>query len=296
MATADINPAVDGIGSNPGILIRAPQYVANGAELVYSSTYLDGVAVKGVDSGQKLMETPWFANGILNNVVLPTLYIEASAPTTQDLIDNLLITIYKRDSSGTEYPTQQLTVPFQDGISDGVGQMPISMEFNRQATQFPWFDIRYEYKFSVSVGRISSGQYLYLEGMYLQYVPNTGVMLFQQEAYGTDSVQAIPIIEGQNWTATSDGSGNITGTFNSDLFDGAGSTTGGQRSLMNAIDAVVTTFGYQTTADTSTVITNGYTVGSDGGYNVTVDIRGLTPTTLYEFHTIILGYITPKAI
>lgn len=295
MAETDNIKQAFGISSNPGILLRAHEYMTAESELAYSANYLDGKAVKGSHEGQKLMETPWFQNGVLNNIVLPTLYIEATS-SAQSMIDNLIITIYKRDSAGTQYETKELTVYYQYQISDGVGQMPNAQYFMRQSTDFTWFDIRYEYKFVVSVGKITESSYLYLEGIYLQYVPNTGVMGFYQEHYGTNSVQAIPMIEGIHWIGTSDGSGNITGQLTEEVLVGDGTTEGGQRSLMNAIDAVVTTFAYQTTADTSTVITNGYTTGSYGGYIVTVDIRGLAATTAYEFYTIVLGYQTPTGV
>lgn len=296
MVATDINPQMQAIGSNPGILVRAPDYIGDKATLAYSSNYLDGKAVKGEYSGQVLMETTWFKNGVLNNIVLPTLLIEASTPASQNLIDNLIITVYKRTITGTQLETKELTVPYQTGISDGVGQMPVSMWVNRQATEFPWFDIRYEYKFVVSVGKLTSGQYLYLEGMYLQFVPNTSVMLFQQEAYGSNSVQAVPIIEGFSFTATMDGSGNFAYQFPSDYFDGAGSTTGGQRSLMNSIDAVILGFDYGTTADTSSVLTAGYDIDEGGGLTVKVTVTGLTAGATYAFQCIVIGYITPKAM
>lgn len=296
MVATDINPQMQAIGSNPGILVRAPDYIGDKATLTYSSSYLDGKAVKGEYSGQVLMETTWFKNGVLNNIVLPTLLIEASTPASQNLIDNLIITVYKRTITGTQLETKELTIPYQTGISDGVGQMPVSMWVNRQATEFPWFDIRYEYKFIVSVGKLTSGQYLYLEGMYLQFVPNTSVMLFQQEAYGSNSVQAVPIIEGFSFTAQMDGSGNYSGQFYSDYFDGAGSTTGGQRSLMNSVDAVLIGFDYGTTADTSCVLTAGSDVDYGGGYTVKFTVTGLTAGATYAFQCIVIGYITPKAM
>lgn len=297
MATTDINPKMQGIGSNPGILVRAPDFIGDNASLAYSSAYLDGKAVKGEYSGQILMETEWFPNGVLNNIVLPTLLIEASTPASQNLIDNLVVTVHKRDSSGAQYETKELTVPYQTGISNSVGQMPVEMEFNRQATEFTWFDIRYEYKFVVSVGKLTTGQYLYLEGMYLQYVPNTALMLFQQEAYGSNSVQAVPIIEGFKVSATMDGSGNFSGQLLSDYFTGsAGGTTGGQRSLINATDAVLIGFDYGATADTSCVLTAGTAVDSGGGETVTFTATGLTAGATYVFNIIIIGYITPKEV
>ena len=93
MVATDINPQMQAIGSNPGILVRAPDYIGDKATLAYSSNYLDGKAVKGEYSGQVLMETTWFKNGVLNNIVLPTLLIEASTPASQNLIDNLIITV-----------------------------------------------------------------------------------------------------------------------------------------------------------------------------------------------------------
>ncbi len=308
MTTTDTNPKMQALGSNPGILLRASDYIGNTAELAYSSNYLDGKAVKGTYQGQILMETEWFKNGVLNNIVLPTLFIEASDPAQgtpqnityngQNLIDNLVITVYKRDNSGKQYETKELTVPYQTWISNGVGQMPVHMEFNRQATNFTWFDIRYEYKFVVSVGKLTTGQYLYLEGMYLQYVQNTGIMIPYQEAYGTDSVQAVPIIEGLNFTVTMDASGNFDGRMNTDFFNGTGGTINGQRSLVHAIDAVLIGFDYQTTADTSAVLTAGYFLDPDGGggSNFYFTMTGLSANTAYKFYGIIVGYITPMAV
>lgn len=299
MATQDTSNNMLGTGSNPGLLLRAVDYKCDGTDVVYSSAYLDGKAIKGTYEGQKLMETHWFTNGVLNNIVLPTLYIEAKTAATQNLVDSLKITVFKRDMDGNDIGSTDLYVIYQTKVSNNIGQMPVNMWVNRQATEFPWFDIRYQYKMVISVNNLTAGQELYLEGMYLQYVQNTSVMIPQQELYGSNNIQSIPIIEGLSWNVDTTG-GSFTAQFPSDYFG----TAGVQRSLLNSIDAAVTSlagvyddntdsFTWCPTADQTFMIQTSFRIDSGGGYTIYVKGDGFPGGTFY-FNTIVIGYITPR--
>ncbi len=70
MAITDKDTSMTGISSNPSLIIKAVDYIAPGAEVVYDSDYLDGKAVRGTQAGQKIFETEWLKAGVLTGNVL----------------------------------------------------------------------------------------------------------------------------------------------------------------------------------------------------------------------------------
>lgn len=290
MALTDTDSLVQGIGTNPGLLYRAPDFSSGDGELVYGSSYLDGKAVRGRYTGQVLMETPWISKGTLNNIVMPTVYMEGSGATSN--VDYLKIYVYKRDPENldTVYEPTEIIIKYRDNISNTVGAMPVLQSYNRPASQFYWFDIRYEYKFVVQIGRVTTGGYLDLEGMYLVYYGPTVTVGPKQELFGDSVVQAVPIWDALDWSATSDGSGVIDTTLSIQNYTTAGMDTGAQHAYFNNVEGVVTGFGYGSTIDSSTQIQSDYQASSSGGYEIKVYASGLAINTIQYFYTLIMGH------
>lgn len=290
MALDGETTTMQAVGANPGLLYRAPDYCNSGAEIVQGSNYLEGKAVRGTYPGQILMETPWLERGILNNIVQPTLYIEGNGAAGNK--DYMKVIVHKRDpdSPDTEYEAKEIHIKYRPSISNTVGAMPLLNEYQRPASQFYWFDIRYEYKFIVQLGQVADGGSLDLEGLYLQYFPSTVTVGPRQERFGDSIVQAVPMVEGIDWSATSDGSGTIDTTLSIQKYDDSGADTGLQHGYFNNIEAVVTGFAFGSTLDTSTMIQTDAVASTDGGYAINPYIQGLAPNTVYYFYTIIIGH------
>lgn len=318
MATADIIDNMDGIGTNPGLLIRAPDYVCQGTEIVYNSAYFEGKAVRGTTKGQRLMESPWFAAGTFNNIVIPMVYIEGlntvtgmtnSADTAND---KLKIIIFKRLPGQTSFTTTDIHVQYVDKISNTIGMAPHFEKFYRPSWMPTWFDIRYEYKFVVEVYQITSGAALDVEGIYLQYYINNGVMSGRQVKFGTSLMgQAVPVMGGVYWTATTDGSGNLSIAIPSEFFPYSSGYTQGEnatgslptttnlplKNVLNSVDAVVTTFAGGTDIDAEYLLWNYEVVdGSNGGYTLYIGMHSDNASTAYSFNTMVFGYVGPEVV
>jgi hypothetical protein len=329
MAVADTDSSMNGIGTNPGLIIRAPDYVAEGAEIVYGSSYLDGRAVRGKYTGQVLMETEWFDAGTFNNIVYPTVYVEGLSSITGasssaiSYVDRIDIKVYKRfpGTNASAVPTT-IYCPYINKISNQIGSYPNAMVSNLKAsTTSYWFDIRYEYKLVVSVGVLTSGAYLDIEGLYIQYQSPTTVQSARQYRYTDDQVISIPVMEGIWWGATTDASGAIIAYLGSEYIDGTGGCSnvvgsvvtsgsayvgGGQKGIYNYIDSCHTTVAASTNNnyyynDTGGLVPGPITTapgGSiiDGGLWVKVWVAGLHANSVYKFYTTIIGYRTASVI
>lgn len=319
MATTDIVDNMDGIGTNPGLLIRAPDYVSQGTDIVYNSAYFEGKAVRGTKPGQRLFETPWLAAGTLNNVCIPMLYIEGDTTVTgtgtsaDHYNDKLKIIVYKRlPSDPTNISTTNIYCSYVQNISNKIGIAPHHEEIYRPSWNPTWFDIRYEYKFAVEVYSITSGAALDVEGIYLQYYITNSVCNGRQVQYGSGTMaQAIPVVAGMYWTATTDGSGNLSIAIPSEFFPYSSGWTKGEsatgsapsstdlalKPVINSVDAVVTSFAGGTDISAEYLLWNYEVVdGSNGGYTIYVGLHSDSPSAAYSFETFVFGYTTPMVI
>jgi len=320
MATTDVIKAMDGIGANPGLLIRAPDYVCQGAEIVHGTSYFEGKAVRGYYKGQKLFETPWFAAGTLNNVVIPMVYIEGALSVTGAAVDadsnndKLKITIYKRLPGNTEFTTTPIYVRYQSDISNKIGQAPHAESIYRPAWQPTWFDIRYEYKFLVEVWEITNTAYLDVEGIYFQYYVSHTVTSGRQLKYGSDPTllyQGIPVILGAYWTATTDGAGNLSIAIPSEYFPysagwtkaenatGSAPSTTGQavRGIINSVESVHTTHVSGTDIDAEWMMANYEVVDStNGGYTIYFLLHSDNASVQCVFYSQIYGHVSPMVV
>jgi hypothetical protein len=285
MATSDVIKSMDGMGTNPGLFIRAPDYVCQGVDVVYNSAYFESRAVRGTFTGQKLFETPWYAAGTFNNIVIPMVYIEGDTAVTgtgtsaSTQTDKLKITIYKRLPGSTTFTTTPIYVSYHSNVSNKIGQAP------------------------------TSGAALDVEGIYLQYYVANSVTTGRQLKFGsygeTTLAQGIPVICGAYWTATTDGAGNLSIAIPSEYFPysagwtlsenasgSAPSSTGqGMRAVINAVDSVQTTHVSGTDIDAEWMMANYEVVdGSNGGYTIYFLMHSDNPSVQCVFYSQLFGY------
>lgn len=330
MAEVGVSSEVSGVGSNPGLYIKAPDYVSEGASVVTGSSYLDGQAVRGTYVGQEIMSTPWFSAGTFNNIVTPLIYIEGDSDVTgasADAVmyyDKIKIDIMKRYPGSSTYKTTAVYVNYVSNISNKIGIAPHQDELNRPAWLPLWFDPRYEYKFVLSIATLTIGAYLDVEAMYLQYIPTNSVISGRQIQYGNDTdlqlAQGVPITFGIYWGGTSDTSGNLELNLPSEYFpftvDSSYSSGGvftktanpsvgtfvtmgdnAQKAVINSVESVQCTLTYTAAYG----LTSGYAIqpwayawpytdGSNGGYGIKVRVYGGTSLASTYFEGIVHVY------
>jgi len=317
MAMTDVDATMTGIGTNPGLLLRAVDYVADGAEVVYSSNYLGGKAVRAKYHNQKIAETGWLPAGTLNNIVLPTMYIEGRSSVTGSgtdavsYVDGIQLAIYRRlPGEVGDLSASRSYYKYIDTISNQIGVYPYDVNNNKPATQPYWFDIRYEFKIIIFSDITTSGAWLDVEGIYFRYQQDAAIQAPRQNRISTDDIDSVPIMEGIMWGATSDGSGRIDVQLGSEYFDGTGglvvagstftwgSTYGynGVRGVYNSIDGMCTTmYGTPDTTDRPLILNIPYGI-LDGGLWPDVLVFGLNANSVYTFYTIITGWTTTNIV
>jgi hypothetical protein len=298
------------------LLIRAPDYASQGAEIVYNSAYFEGKAVRGKAVGQKIMESPWYAAGTFNNVVIPMVYIEGSGTitggvTANSYVDKLKVIVYKRYPGQDSFTTKELFVNYVNNMSNTIGIAPHAEQFYRPSWQPTWFDIRYEYKFAIEVEYLTTGAFLDVEGIYLQYYVANSVMAGRQVQFGANTTQGIPVMGGMYWSATTDGAGNITCAIPSEFFpysagftkseNATGSTPGStdlaNKNVFNSVDAVITTLAGGTDINNEWLIWSYEVVdGDNGGYTAYVGLHSDNAATVYYFYTFMYGYMNALVV
>jgi hypothetical protein len=286
---------MQGIGTNPGLLLRAADYCNSNASLVYGASYLDGKAVRATEHGQVIMETGWLPRGLLNNLVSPTVYMESNGTSRAEVV---MLTIFKRlpGTIGVQ-EAKQVFIKYRTNVSNTVGAVPYNSWVNRPATAPLWFDIRYEYKFKLEVSKLSNGKYIDVEGIYLQYNNSNMVQAAEQVTFGSAITQAVPVMDGIYWSATSDGAGVIDWILTPRFIDGAGNTTGDYKGLFNSVDGAITGFAYGTTFDSSTQIQTDVAASSfGGGYDITVYVYAYTANTIAYFYTMVYGWQNAQVV
>ena len=305
--------SMQGNPTNPGILFRAVDYNTNNADIVTGTSYFEGKAVRGKFVGQVLMETNWMPAGTVNNVVYPTLTFEGNSSVTGggasaiNYYDSLKITIYKRMAVPGGYTPSQTTdiyTRYIVNISNGVGTFATEEWVNRPTTQPCWFDIRYEYKFVVTVHRLTTNAYLDLETLYLQFHTSTSIMAGRQVTYNISAPSAdpIPVIDGIAWSIGTDGSGNFSAILSSEYFNGTGASSGlvntdACKCIYNNVQAAITTRAYGSSTDyDNSVLTDISLTGNTGGYEIAVTGYNFGVTRTEYFYTFVYGYTTPLVV
>ena len=311
MAISQTSSDMTGMPSNSGLLIRACDYATGEGELTWNATYnYQGVYAERI--GTVMMSTPWYEAGTFNNLVIPTAYM--SCDTTESAVAaGVCLTIYKRlpGQLGDMGEVKKIHIPYKQ-ISETTGSMPRMQWQNSNSIQYLWFDVKYEYKFEVTLEKLSGGTYLILNAIYLQYSNNNGVHFATQVqgANGTDGLitQAVPTIEGRWWTTTISGYGAKNVSLTQAEIDGGGNTTGTILGQYATIDYAATSWMYSSnfvrsltyggsgsfTWGQPTIIT-GVGGTSDTGYYPIVTLAGFENGT-NNFLTTILGMTNAMVI
>ena len=306
MALVDETTNMRGVGTNPALILRAPDYISPGAELYglkegnyYGLRYtiidlpdggtlniagiadfFENKAVFGRYNGQELMNTNWFSAGTLMNNVVPTIYMwgwgeipGASGGYHSDAGVDLIV--YKRDPRNPDEEFEPTTINFtyRAYSTDTIGTTPRLLEYGRPANQFYWFDARYEYKFKAVVRKMlppepSNGYtFFLLEGFYFQHIPSSGTVEGSSEVARGLAMSSIGIVEGVNFNVTTDATGAFSAEIDLQKFSSSGIDTGNLHGNFNSIDAIVVGLDYNTWTDTSTYLLVNY--GPETGSSLT---------------------------
>lgn len=317
MAVADEIVSMNGLGTNPGLFLPAADYVADGAEIVYGTSYVNGKAVRGKAIGQKIMETPWMSVGTMGNIVFPTVYIEGSSTVTGastsaiSYVDGVRLDILKRlpDTKTVPQPVS-IYNKYIASISNKIGAYPHDKIHTKPATQPYWFDIRYEYKIIMYIDVLTTNAWLDIEGIYLRYHTDTAMMAPRQYLISGDDIDSVPMVEGIKWGTTTNSSGAFDCQLGSEYIDGTGGLTvsgsinnvgsgyagGGQRAVWNSIDSINTTVYSGVTSDRPLIVNLPYSPLIDGGLHVDVMGWGFSASTTYYFYTTIVGWTTTEVV
>ena len=314
--------SIQGNPTNPGIFFRAPDYNTSNAEIANStktkisyyyngvggqinSDYFEDKVVRGKYVGQELMETNWMPCGTLVNGMLPALVFEGQSEYTGasasavSYYDSLKITILKRQPIPGGYipgETTELYVRYNEQISRSIGSMPNAEWVNRASTQFLLFDMRYEYKFIVSIHRLTNNAYIDLSYMYIQPHLTCAAMTGRQKLtpdyfHLQGAPDDMPLIAGIGWYTTTDVNGTFIGVpLRSEYYDGTGGLVPGIMGNFANIISTVTTRAYGSSSDHDNTLLTSVVYDYDiGNYNLVFDGYNFGSNTTEYFYTIIYG-------
>lgn len=219
MAITDIDTAMQGIGTNPSMIIRAPDFVANSSEIVYNSEYFEGKAVRGLYNGQKIFETGWIPKGVLTGNVVPLLFMSDGGGTALvSQYEKIRIMVYRRRDK-TDDPEDYRITPmifmYLEDLSNASGSSPTDHVTNIYGNRYFYFNKEYEYKFVAFVDILTPGGYLDVEALKFQTViSGSWQNAFQGGATVTldEGPESIDVIDTWVWTATADGGTGSTNT------------------------------------------------------------------------------------
>lgn len=224
MAITDISTAMQGLGTNPGMIIRAADFVAQGSEIVYDSEYFEGKAVRGIYTGQKIFETGWIPKGIITGNFATLLFMSEGSDgvTLSSGHDGVKIFIYRREDktdAPEDYRITPISYDFSRNLSNASGSTPYDSVHNIDGNRYIYFNKEYEYKFVAYVDSITAGGYLDVEAIKLQNITSgswqnayQGVALVVTD----EGPESIDVIDTMCWTITSDAG---TGSANTGRID-----------------------------------------------------------------------------
>lgn len=244
MAITDIETAMQGLGTNPGMIIRAADFVSEGSEIVYNSEYFEGKAVRGLYIGQKLFETGWIGKGVLTGNIVPQLFMsDGGGVALHAAYECIKIMVYRRKDKSDAPETYRITpMPFLflDDLSNASGSNPHDGVTNIVGNRYFYFNKEYEYKFVAYVDVITAGGYLDVEALKFQtIVSGSWQNAFQGAASVTldEGPECIDVIDTWVWTATADAgtgstnTGRVQAVLPITVYDGEGSASSYGRSI-----------------------------------------------------------------
>jgi hypothetical protein len=211
MAITDINTAMQGIGTNPAMIIRAADFVAQGSEIVYNQDYFEGKAVRGLYAGQKIFETGWISKGVFTGNMVPLLFMSDGGGTALVThYEQIKIMVYRRrDKSDApeEYRITPMPFLYMEDLSNASGSAPTDAVTNIYGNRYFYFNKEYEYKLVAYVEKITTGGYLDVEALKFQTV-TSGSWQNAYQGTATQTVdegpESIDVIDTWVWTATAD--------------------------------------------------------------------------------------------
>lgn len=232
MVQVDKDSYMTGIGTNPSLLIRAPDYVAEGAQVVYDSDYFDQKAVRVTKQGQKIFETGWLKAGTLANNTTPVLYWADgnSGTPLNDRFDSIRIIVYKRFPGETDWTTKDMWFSFANGLSNASGDIAFDKKNLLGAAQYYFFNKNYEYKFVAYVGQITAGAWIDVEALKIQYMQHIGVtgaaqFVLSDQTKNPNTPELVPVIDAYEWTIIPTSGGVIDCILPIYVKDGIGGAT-----------------------------------------------------------------------
>lgn len=212
MAITDIEVGMTGIGTNPAMIIRAPDFISQGVQAVTSSDYFEGRAVRGLFNGQKLFETGWLKKGVLTGNLLPLSFISDGNSGTPlvNAYDRLKIIVYRRVDDSTnpsDYRITPMSFLYTEDNSNASGTSPVDTITNIAGNRYYYFNKSYEYKFVAYVDRITAGGYMDVEAIKFQTVISSSTNNAYQGAAtvtADEGPESVWVMDTWVWTATSD--------------------------------------------------------------------------------------------
>jgi hypothetical protein len=244
MAITDIDTAMQGIGTNPAMIIRAPDFVANGTEIVYNTEYFEGKAVRGTYGGQKLFETGWIPKGVFTGNYTPLLFFSDGGGTALvDAFDRVKVLVYRRIDKTTApelYRITNLSFMFVDGFSNASGTNPYDNKTNIVGNRYYYFNKEYEYKFVAYVDVLTVGGVIDVEAIKFQQITSGSWQNAYQggAAVVTDEgPESVDVLDTWVWTATADGgtgsanTGRVRAVLPVTVFDMDGTSSSYGRSI-----------------------------------------------------------------
>ena len=220
MAIADIDAAMTGIGTNPAMIIRAPDFVSQGVSVVSDPDYFEGKAVRGLFPGQQLFETGWLKKGVLTGNMVPLCFISDGNSGTPlvNAYDRIKIVVYRRvdkDTDPSQYRITPMVFLFTQDHSNASGSSATDVVTNISGNRYFYFNKSYEYKLVAYVDRITTGGYMDVEAMKFQTIVSSSWHSGYQGAATVttdEGPESIDVIDTWVWTATADSGTGSTNT------------------------------------------------------------------------------------
>ena len=219
MATTDIATTMQGIGTNPAMIIRAADFVAQGSEIVYNSEYFEGKAVRGLYPGQKIFETGWIPKGVLTGNIIPLLFMSDGGGTALvGAYETVKIMVYRRIDKSDAPETYRITPMsffYLSDLSNASGSSTTDSVTNIYGNRYFYFNKEYEYKLVAYVDILTTGGYLDVEALKFQTITSGSWQnAYQGGATVTtdEGPESIDVIDTWVWTATADAGTGSTNT------------------------------------------------------------------------------------
>lgn len=296
---------LNGLGSNPGLLIDASLLPGNNAELLSDDQFTDKMflntyAVGAMGPNKQLMRSDVFNAGVLRDNILltfvfDTMYNDGYTAIAAN-IEILKVVIQKLDPKTNRILREKTfpiwfnnsTLAYKSGIS--IGASDNNTFYNKWIN----FDPHYAYRIEVYTGpRLDYNQGIILDYMFLQYQPRNGIAIPFQSAE-TSGIEGVNSAEAVLVASTTSAGGTastrieprtgayITETYN--YMNGAYSAINGAQYTMSQFYGAGDVWAIS--------ITNSLTVSGAKAVIVSLDITA-GATTVYG-SLFVIGTISPE--